>query len=181
MNDPAGRQHGRLRLTVSGAADLVVQLPAGASAGDDERATDEGPAAGASRAPVEDLPIARLLPATAVDAGTDRLRAEVVVEGWRFEVVAEDAHRAALRERAARAAAAHHGTAAVTLRAQIPGRVTRLWVSEGEQVEPGQRLLAVEAMKMENEIRAPRGGTVVRLAVGEGERVELNAELLTLA
>jgi len=40
--------------------------------------------------------------------------------------------------------------------AQIPGRVVRLWVAEGDTVEAGQRLLAIEAMKMENEVRAPR-------------------------
>ena len=160
MTDAAEQTAGRLRLTVSGAAELVVQLPA--------------------RGAALDGPAAHLLPASAADAGTDRLRAEVIVDGWRFVVVAEDARRAALRERAARAAAAHHGTLAITLRAQIPGRVTRLWVAEGEQVEAGQRLLAIEAMKMENEIRAPRAGVVERLAVAEGARVELNGELLTL-
>ena len=47
----------------------------------------------------------------------------------------------------------------VVIKAQIPGRVVRLWVADGDTVEAGQRLLAIEAMKMENEVRAPRAGT----------------------
>jgi oxaloacetate decarboxylase alpha subunit len=47
-------------------------------------------------------------------------------------------------------------------------------------VEQGQRLLAVEAMKMENEIRAPRAGTVEDLRVSVGARVEREDELLAL-
>jgi biotin carboxyl carrier protein len=105
----------------------------------------------------------------------------VVVDGWRFEVSAEDARQAELRERALRAAAEHGVAARLVVRAQIPGRVTRLWVRAGEPVEAGQRMLAIEAMKMENEIRAPRAGTVEAVAVAEGQRVELNDELLALA
>ena len=52
------------------------------------------------------------------------------------------------------------GARSDVVKAQIPGRVVRLWVEEGDTVEAGQRLLAIEAMKMENEVRAPRAGTV---------------------
>jgi biotin carboxyl carrier protein len=85
-----------------------------------------------------------------------------------------------LRERAARAAAASQQSARVTLRAQIPGRVVRLWVAQGEMVEQGQRLLAIEAMKMENEIRAPRAGRIEALSVEPGGRVEREDELLSI-
>ena len=67
-----------------------------------------------------------------------------------------------------------------TVRAQIPGRVVRLWVSDGDTVETGQRLLAIEAMKMENEVRAPHAGTVERVHVSVDGSVELNDELITL-
>jgi biotin carboxyl carrier protein len=66
----------------------------------------------------------------------------------------------------------------MTLRTQIPGRVVRLWISEGQRVEQGQRLLAVEAMKMENEIRAPHAGVVRALRVELGQKVERGDELL---
>ena len=118
--------------------------------------------------------------ASAADRAEGRRRFEVVVDGWRFEALVEPADRAELRERARRAAAEHHIAAAITLRAQIPGRVARLWVAEGEAVEQGQRLLAIEAMKMENEIRAPQAGIVSAVRVEVGGRVEREDELLTV-
>lgn len=113
-------------------------------------------------------------------AGSAIERFEVVVAGWRFEVAVEWARHAELREQAARAAGEHHATASITLRAQIPGRVTRVWVAAGEQVEQGQRLLAVEAMKMENEVRAPHAGRVTAVLVEVGAKVERDDKLVTL-
>ena len=107
-------------------------------------------------------------------------RYEVVVDGWLFEVTTEPARRAELRERVARQAAEHHTTARLTLRAQIPGRIVRLWVADGAKVERGQRLLAIEAMKMENEIRAPQAGHIEGIAVNVGQRVEREDELLSI-
>jgi biotin carboxyl carrier protein len=107
-------------------------------------------------------------------------RFEVVVDGWLFDVTTEPARRAELRERVASQAAEHHSTARLTLRAQIPGRVVRLWVEAGESVERGQRLLAIEAMKMENEIRAPQPGVVGEINVEVGQRVEREDELLSI-
>lgn len=122
----------------------------------------------------------RALPASAADRAEGRVRLEVVVGGWRFEATVESAARAELHDRAARDAATHHRAADLTLRAQIPGRVVRLWVAPGEQVEAGQRLLAIEAMKMENEIRAPHAGTVNGIKVELGTLVERHEELLTI-
>ncbi len=120
-----------------------------------------------------------LIPTTE-DRKNGRRRFEVVVNGWRFEVTAESATRAELRDRALRAAAEHHVASDITVRALIPGRIARVWVSVGEHVEEGQRLLAIEAMKMENEIRAPHAGTIQNLRVAPGARVEREDELLTV-
>ena len=114
------------------------------------------------------------------DGGAVR-RFEVVVDGWRFEVSVEDARRAELREKAARAALEHAPAASAGLHAQIPGRVTKVWVEAGQNVEAGQRLLAVEAMKMENELRAPRAGKVETVHVVPGQTVERNDPLVSLA
>jgi biotin carboxyl carrier protein len=154
----------RLRVTI---ADLPLAI---------QPAAEEA----ASFAPPQPAEQLRVLPATAVDRATGRRRLEAVVGGWRFEVTVEPARQAKLREAAARSAAAHHGATHITLRAQIPGRVVRLWVAEGEQVEANQRLLAIEAMKMENEIHAPHAGTVTSVRVEPGTLVERNDELLTI-
>jgi biotin carboxyl carrier protein len=120
------------------------------------------------------------LPATADDRAEGIARFEVVVDGWLFEAATEPAARAELRDRVATQAAEHLATSRLTMRAQIPGRVVRLWVAAGETVERGQRLLAIEAMKMENEIRAPQAGVVEDLKIEVGNRVEREDELLSL-
>ena len=105
---------------------------------------------------------------------------EVVVAGWRFELEVEDAALARLREQAtsSREAAVHHGPTEV--RAIIPGRVVSVAVEAGDTVVAGQRLLAVEAMKMENELRSPRAGTVERVAAAVGQTVELGDPLVVI-
>jgi acetyl-CoA/propionyl-CoA carboxylase biotin carboxyl carrier protein len=115
------------------------------------------------------------------DRRDGRRRFEVIVDGWRFEVTTEPAVRAELRDKALRAAAEHHVATDTTLRAKIPGRIARLWVAEGDQVEQGQRLLAIEAMKMENELRAPHAGTVSAIRIEAGAKVERDDELLTVS
>jgi biotin carboxyl carrier protein len=63
------------------------------------------------------------------------------------------------------------------IKAPIPGQVTQVIVSIGDEVELGEPLLVLEAMKMENEIRAPRTGRVKALNVLAGQRVALNEVL----
>jgi biotin carboxyl carrier protein len=126
------------------------------------------------------VPDVRQLEPSAADRAAGIARYETTVDGWVFEVSVENEARALLRERAGQAAAGagYHGSDQIT--ATIPGRVVRLWVAEGDTVEAGQRLLAIEAMKMENEVRAPRAGTVASIRVAPGSSVELREELLTV-
>ena len=111
------------------------------------------------------------------ESGT--LRLEVVVDGWRFEVAIEPARRAALRERATRVSAERR-TGPVVVRAPLPGRVSQVWVAVGDVVERGQRVLSLEAMKMENEVATRGSGTVQRVSVAPGTRVELGDELVVI-
>ena len=106
---------------------------------------------------------------------------EVVVDGWRFELLVEDEARASLRERASRDRASVGGAGGpLEIRAIIPGRIASVAVAPGDTVQAGQTLLAVEAMKMQNELRAPRAGTVKAVAVGSGSTVELGDVLVVL-
>ena len=126
-------------------------------------------------------PVVRRLSDSPAQRAAGQARWEVVAGGWRFEVIVEDAARAALRDRAGRAGGDNAGPARLVVRAQIPGRVVSVGVHDGQSVEAGQRLLSVEAMKMENEIRAQRAGRVERVAVRPGQRVERGDELAVLA
>ena len=74
--------------------------------------------------------------------------------------------------------AARAGQQAV--RVPMPGRLVALLVGEGDQVVRGQPLAVVEAMKMENELRAPGDGAVRGLIARPGEAVEGGAVLCTL-
>ncbi|HEX8817703.1 MAG TPA: biotin/lipoyl-containing protein [Terriglobales bacterium] len=55
--------------------------------------------------------------------------------------------------------------------APMPGKVVRLLVAEKDQVEAGQGIMVVEAMKMQNEIKSPKKGTVQKIVVMEGASV----------
>jgi biotin carboxyl carrier protein len=106
---------------------------------------------------------------------------EVVVDGWRFELEVEDAARADLRARATRVRASGPGSGPFEVHAMIPGRVAAVAVTVGDAVTVGQTLLVVEAMKMQNELRAPRDGIVERVSVGVGDTIDLGDLLVVLA
>ena len=155
--------NGALRLTVLGAEELVVEVAPSDLAPASHRHPEVRPAA-----------------TSASDRIDGRRRYEVTIDGWVFSVGVESAARAALRDRAMQAAAATGPAGRAVLKAQIAGRVVRLWVAGGETVEKGQRLLAIEAMKMENEVRSPRAGVVESISAVVGNAVELGDELLVV-
>jgi biotin carboxyl carrier protein len=62
-----------------------------------------------------------------------------------------------------------HGPKKIT--AAMPGKVVRLLVREGEEVETGRGVAVIEAMKMQNELKSPKKGIVRKLLVEEGDRV----------
>ena len=113
-----------------------------------------------------------------VGGGTTR---EVLVDGFRFVVEIESDRIAALRERASRgrATGAHGGP--LDVRAIIPGKVASVSVAPGDAVVAGQQLLVVEAMKMQNELRAPRDGTIDRVGVSPGVNIEVGDLLVVIS
>ena len=66
------------------------------------------------------------------------------------------------------------------VKAPIPGQITQVLVNVNEEVVSGQPLLILEAMKMENEIRAPRPGRIKLLNAASGRRVALNELLVEI-
>jgi biotin carboxyl carrier protein len=112
---------------------------------------------------------------------------DLTVEGAPPELGAvANGHRAYVRvesERmraAARAKKATRPASEKIVKSPMPGRVVKVLVSRGDAVRAGQGLVVLEAMKMENEVRALMAGTVSEVHVAEGTAVEGNARLLTL-
>ena len=66
------------------------------------------------------------------------------------------------------------------VRAQMPGKILRVLVQEGQVVEKDQSLAVMEAMKMENEIRSPHLGKVKQVKIVEGQAVETGSDLILL-
>jgi biotin carboxyl carrier protein len=92
------------------------------------------------------------------------------------------AFRVALRDPRSRrqAAGAADTTGPQEIAAPMPGKVVKLLVKEGDEVQAHQGLLVIEAMKMQNELRAPRSGRVERIYAAEGAGVETGAPLVRL-
>lgn len=64
--------------------------------------------------------------------------------------------------------------------APMPGKILQVIVSEGDEVEQGEPVAILEAMKMENELKAPMAGVVSTVAVTEGDSLEKNALILEI-
>jgi len=66
------------------------------------------------------------------------------------------------------------------VKAPMPGMVLRIKKQSGDQVEMGESVLILEAMKMENDLRAPSSGVIKEILVKEGQSVEKDTILLTI-
>lgn len=66
------------------------------------------------------------------------------------------------------------------IKAPMPGKILDMPVSEGDDVEKGQSILILEAMKMENELKASMAGVIHSIQVKTGESVEKNQTLLEI-
>ena len=117
-------------------------------------------------------------PTRLADGGSVR---EVLVDGFRFLVEVESDRIAGLRERASRGRAAGASGGPLDVRAIIPGKVVSVFVEPGDAVVAGQQLLVVEAMKMQNELRAPRDGTIDRVGVAPGVNIEVGDLLVVIS
>jgi len=102
---------------------------------------------------------------------------ELHVAGTRHEVDVVDERTRAIRTLTGRTAAAR-GPAPV--RAPMPGLVTRVEVEVGQTVAAGQGVAIIEAMKMENELKADAAGVVAKILVEAGQAVEKGAVLIQL-
>ena len=109
--------------------------------------------------------------------GATRGRFTLWLDGFRYEVEALDERTRAIRELSG---AGKEASGPAPLLAPMPGMIVRVAVQVGDTVEPGQSLVVMEAMKMENELRATSAGTVKTILAQPGTAVEKGAVLLEL-
>jgi biotin carboxyl carrier protein len=109
-----------------------------------------------------------------VDHRGDEYR--VLVDGRNYRVTLIDERRTRTSDGAEGAGV--QGRQAVSV--PMPGKVIALLVTEGDQVEKGQGLVIVEAMKMENEVRSPIAGEVKQIKVKQGDTIEGGATLVII-
>jgi biotin carboxyl carrier protein len=100
----------------------------------------------------------------------------VIARGHRLYANAESERQRAASALVSRGAESIEGT----VTSPMPGRVLKVLVAEGAEVEAGAALVVVEAMKMENELVAPRAGTVKKVHVAPGSTVEGGARLVEI-
>lgn len=103
------------------------------------------------------------------NAGTE---ANIVVGHERFSAAVRDPRSFRSRRRAE---ASEQGVRKIT--APMPGKVVRILAEAGAQVEAGQSVIVIEAMKMQNELKAPKTGVVKKINVAEGAAVEAGQSL----
>ena len=113
-----------------------------------------------------------LLDGRVYEARIDRVGTSLVVlvAGERFEVEVRDP-----RSWSRKSVPGSQGIA--TIAAPMPGKVVRVVAPPGTEVEAGQPVLVIEAMKMQNELKAPKKGKVKRITVSEGAAVEAGQTL----
>lgn len=109
-------------------------------------------------------------------AATQGEHREVTVNGVSSAVAVEDEQLARLRGQVK----SRRRAGGEQIKAPMPGRIVSISAAVGDAVESGQGVVVIEAMKMENELRAHASGTVKEIRVGEGDTVNKNAVLVVI-
>ena len=104
-------------------------------------------------------------------------KVQIALHGVGFQAEVMDETHARLAQVAAARGGGHVRR---DLKAPMPGLVVKVLVEAGQDVTPGQPLVVLQAMKMENELSLPGGGRVSQVGVSEGQTVEAGQVLVTL-
>ena len=148
-----------------------------------EQATVDGASVPARVSDVEGTPVRMVTIGDAVHRvvarpGSGKGVYTLWLDGFRYEVEALDERTRVIRELAGASAGA---SGPAPLKAPMPGMIVRVNVQVGDAVQPGQSLVVMEAMKMENELRATAAATVKAVLIQPGTAVEKGALLLEMS
>ena len=110
-----------------------------------------------------------------IDIHNDKDSYDVLVNGDYYKVDILDELKKVLRDRVSKSL---QGRQVIT--SQMPGIVTQVLVEEGQEVEEGQPLLILVAMKMENQIKAPKSGVVQNIYVSAEQTVAIGDKLVVI-
>lgn len=100
-----------------------------------------------------------------------------LIAGFYFETTVRSTLRESAAELMKQKAKSNHRN---DVRSPMPGLILKIRKQQGEQVEIGEPLLVLEAMKMENEIKSPASGFIKEIKIKEGDAVEKDALILTI-
>jgi len=127
--------------------------------------------------PLRMVTIGREVHRVVVRPGATRGTYTLWLDGYRFEVEALDERTKAIRDLSGGPAGP---VGPAPLKAPMPGLIVRVNVQVGDPVQAGQGIVVMEAMKMENELRAAAAGRVKAIVVSPGTAVEKGALLVEL-
>lgn len=113
-----------------------------------------------------------------VERNEDGKAVVIKVNGTLYQVGIEDQYDELLKKLGMDSSSANK---VLEIKAPMPGLVLNVVVTEGQEVNKGDSLLVLEAMKMENIIKSPTGGIVKKILIRKGDKVEKNQILLQFA
>jgi len=128
--------------------------------------------------PVKVLTVGTAVHRIVMQRGARRGQYDLWIDGHRYDVEALDERTRAIRDLSNDGARA---AGPAPLLAPMPGMIVRVNVQVGDTVQPGAPVVVMEAMKMENELRAQSAGTVSAVRVQAGAAVEKGAVLVELS
>ena len=128
--------------------------------------------------PVKVLMIGTEVHRIVMQRGPSRGQYILWIDGHRYEVEALDERTRAIRDLSSEGT---RSAGPAPLVAPMPGMIVRVNVQVGDTVQPGASVVVMEAMKMENELRAQSAGTVSAIRVQAGAAVEKGAVLVELS